>query len=190
MVKKPKRTSKMLALLMAVVMTVGSVPTTAFAANSSSIGASSSSLEVLFRLWQPNGYRLLCRKRNHLLDSRICSLGRQRLRQTNKNTESTSSEVLFLLSPAYEGEVRMKRIARIVLWVIYKAIEKAFLLLLIASFIVVHVRLGMTVLGYIPFDQANGFILRFFTLVAFVSNQANFTFRVFADEVADEIVRR
>lgn len=32
MVKKPKRTSKMLALLMAVVMTVGSVPTTAFAA--------------------------------------------------------------------------------------------------------------------------------------------------------------
>ena len=65
MVKKPKRTSKMLALLMAVVMTVGSVPTTAFAANSSSIGASSSSLEVLFRLWQPYGYRLLCRKRNH-----------------------------------------------------------------------------------------------------------------------------
>lgn len=44
----------------------------------------------------------------------------------------------------------MKRIARIVLWVIYKAIEKAFLLLLIASFIVVHVRLGMTVLGYPP----------------------------------------
>lgn len=85
MVKKPKRTSKMLALLMAVVMTVGSVPTTAFAANSSSIGASSSSLEGLFRLWQPYGYRLLCRKRNHLLDSRICSLGRQRLIKDKKH---------------------------------------------------------------------------------------------------------
>lgn len=47
MVKKPKRTSKMLALLMAVVMTVGSVPTTAFAANSSSIGASSSSSTII-----------------------------------------------------------------------------------------------------------------------------------------------
>ena len=85
MVKKPKRTSKMLALLMAVVMTVGSVPTTAFAANSSSIGASSSSLEGLFRLWQPYGYRLLCRKRNHLLDSRICSLGCQRLTKDRKH---------------------------------------------------------------------------------------------------------
>lgn len=85
MVKKPKRTSKMLALLMAVVMTVGSVPTTAFAANSSSIGASSSSLEGLFRLWQPYGYRLLCRKRNHLLDSRICSLGRQCLTKDKKH---------------------------------------------------------------------------------------------------------
>ena len=47
----------------------------------------------------------------------------------------------------------MKRIDRIALWVIYKAMEKAFLLLLIFSFIVLHVRLGMTVLGYIPFDQ-------------------------------------
>lgn len=84
----------------------------------------------------------------------------------------------------------MKRIARIALWVIYKAMEKAFLLLLIFSFIVLHVRLGMTVLGYIQFDQTNGYILKFLTLLAFVSNQANFTFRVFADEVADEIERR
>lgn len=84
----------------------------------------------------------------------------------------------------------MKRIARIALWVIYKAMEKAFLLLLIFSFIVLHVRLGMTVLGYIPFDQTNGYILEILTLLAFVSNQANFTFRVFADEVADEIERR
>ena len=83
----------------------------------------------------------------------------------------------------------MKRIARIALWVIYKAIEKAFLLLLIASFIVVHVRLGMTVLGYIPFDQTNGYILEILTLLALVSNQANFTFRVFADDLADEIER-
>lgn len=84
----------------------------------------------------------------------------------------------------------MKRIARIALWVIYKAMEKAFLLLLIFSFIVLHVRLGMTVFGYIPFDQTNGYILEILTLLAFVSNQANFTFRVFADEVADEIERR
>ena len=35
---------------------------------------------------------------------------------------------------------------------IYKAMEKAFLLLLIFSFIVLHVRLGMTVFGYIPFE--------------------------------------
>lgn len=47
MVKKPKRTSKMLALLMAVVMTVGSVPTTTFAADSPSIGASSSSSTII-----------------------------------------------------------------------------------------------------------------------------------------------
>ena len=77
----------------------------------------------------------------------------------------------------------MKRIARIALWVIYKAMEKAFLLLLIFSFIVVHVRLGMTVLGYIPFDQTNGYILEILTLLAFVSNQANWTFRVLADEI-------
>ena len=89
-----------------------------------------------------------------------------------------------------EGEVRMKRIARIVLWVIYKAIEKAFLLLLIASFIVVHVRLGMTVLGYIPFDQTNGYILEILTLLALVSNRAILTFQVFADDLADEIERR
>lgn len=84
----------------------------------------------------------------------------------------------------------MKRIARIALWVIYKAMEKAFLLLLIFSFIVVHVRLGMTVLGYIPFDQTNGFILKFFTLLALVSNRAILTFQVFADDLADEIERR
>ena len=84
----------------------------------------------------------------------------------------------------------MKRIARIALWVIYKVMEKAFLLLLIFSFIVVHVRLGMTVLGYIPFDQTNGYILEILTLLALVSNRAILTFQVLADEVADEIVRR
>lgn len=84
----------------------------------------------------------------------------------------------------------MKRIARIALWVIYKAMEKAFLLLLIFSFIVVHVRLGMTVLGYIPFDQTNGYILEILTLLALVSNRAILTFQVFADDLADEIERR
>lgn len=77
----------------------------------------------------------------------------------------------------------MKRIARIALWVIYKAMEKAFLLLLIFSFIVVHVRLGMTVLGYIPFDQTNGYILEILTLLALVSNRAILTFQVLADEI-------
>ena len=84
----------------------------------------------------------------------------------------------------------MKRIARIALWVIYKAMEKAFLLLLIFSFIVVHVRLGMTVLGYIPFDQTNGYILEILTLLALVSNRAILTFQVFAVDLADEIERR
>ena len=84
----------------------------------------------------------------------------------------------------------MKRIARIALWVIYKVMEKAFLLLLIFSFIVVHVRLGMTVLGYIPFDQTNGYILEILTLLALVSNRAILTFQVFADDLADEIERR
>ena len=77
----------------------------------------------------------------------------------------------------------MKRIARIALWVIYKVMEKAFLLLLIFSFIVVHVRLGMTVLGYIPFDQTNGYILEILTLLALVSNRAILTFQVLADEI-------
>lgn len=96
----------------------------------------------------------------------------------------------FFIIPKYEREVRMKRIARIALWVIYKAMEKAFLLLLIFSFIVVHVRLGMTVLGYIPFDQTNGYILEILTLLALVSNRAILTFQVFADDLADEIERR
>ena len=81
----------------------------------------------------------------------------------------------------------MKRIARIALWVIYKAMEKAFLLLLIFSFIVLHVRLGMTVLGYIPFDQTNGYILEILTLLALVSNRAILTFQVFADDLADDL---
>ena len=103
MVKKPKRTSKMLALLLAVVMTVGSVPTTAFAANSSSIGASSSSLEGLFRLWQPYGYRLLCRKRNHLLDSRICSLGRKCLIIQANNKKHLSGGAFFIYRQSVWG---------------------------------------------------------------------------------------
>ena len=116
MVKKPKRTSKMLALLMAVVMTVGSVPTTAFAANSSSIGASSSSLEGLFRLWQPYGYRLLCRKRNHLLDSRICSLGCQRLTKDRKHLSGGAFFIkqgeIFFIGNAHCGGTEYEKNSR------------------------------------------------------------------------------